>query len=92
MTLILKSYPKLGDEIIIKYGKLVKGAIESKAMEGELLENMFVNHGAEFTRNFLDSATVLSLEAISIHGLSVSLKDYTVSPKGVEKSTKSLTR
>lgn len=81
----LKVKPKLGDEIIIKSGKLVKGAIESKAMEGELLENMFVNHGADYTRNFLDSATILSLEAISIHGLSVSLKDYTISPKGVEK-------
>jgi DNA-directed RNA polymerase subunit A' len=81
----LKVTSKLGDDIIIKGGKLVKGAIESKAMEGELLENMFVNHGPEFTRDFLDSATMLALEAISIHGLSVSLKDYTISPKGVEK-------
>lgn len=81
----LKVISKLGDEIIIKNGKLIKGAIESKAMEGELLEKMFVNHGPEFTREFIDSATVLALESVSLHGLSVSLKDYTVSPKGAVK-------
>jgi DNA-directed RNA polymerase subunit A' len=81
----LKVTSKLGDEIVIKNGKLVKGAVESKAMEGELLEKIFLIHGPDFTKNFIDSATRLALESISLHGLSVSLKDYTVSPKGVEK-------
>jgi len=81
----LRITSKLGEEIVIKNGKLVKGAIESKAMEGELLERMFVNHGPEFTKQFLDRSTRLALEAISTHGLSVSLKDYTLSPKGGEK-------
>lgn len=81
----LKVMSKLGEEIVIKKGKLVKGAIESKAMEGELLEKIFVVHGPGFTRKFIDSATMMALEAISLHGLSVSLKDYTISPKGVEK-------
>jgi DNA-directed RNA polymerase subunit A' len=83
--LSLKVTSKLGEDIVIKNGKLVKGAVESKAMEGELLERLFINHGPEFTKNFIDSATKLALEAISLHGLSVSLKDYTVSPKGDEK-------
>lgn len=81
----LKVISKLGDEIIIKNGELQKGAVESKAMEGELLEKIFVNHGPEFTRKFIDSSTVMALEALSTHGLSVSLKDYTVSQKGAEK-------
>ncbi len=81
----LKVTSKLGEEIIIKNGKLVKGAVESKATEGELLEKMFVNHGPEFTKNFIDNSTRMALEAISIHGLSVSLKDYTLSTKGSEK-------
>jgi DNA-directed RNA polymerase subunit A' len=76
---------KLGETIVIRSGKLVKGAIESKAIESELLEKIFVAHGPEFTKKFLDSVTKLALEAISIHGLSVSLKDYTISPKGMEK-------
>ncbi len=81
----IKVISKLGDEIVIKNGVLQKGAVESKAMEGELLEQIFIKHGPEFTRNFIDSATVLALEALSVHGLSVSLKDYTISQKGVEK-------
>jgi len=81
----LKVISKLGQEIVIKNGKLVKGAVESKAMEGELLESMFILHGPEFTKQFINRATALALEAISIHGLSVSLKDYTISPKGQDK-------
>lgn len=81
----LKVTSKLGDEIVIKNGKLVKGAVESKATEGELLEKMFVNHGAEFTRAFIDNATRMALEAISLAGLSVSLKDYSLSPKAEDK-------
>ena len=81
----LKVISKLGEEIVIRHGKVVKGAIESKAIEGELIETMFLKHGPEFTRQFLDSATRMALEAISLHGLSVSLKDYTVSQKGNEK-------
>ncbi len=81
----IKMTSKLGETIVIRSGKLVKGAIESKAIESELLEKIFVAHGPEFTKKFLDSVTKLALEAISIHGLSVSLKDYTISQKGTEK-------
>jgi DNA-directed RNA polymerase subunit A' len=81
----LKVQSKLGEEIVIKNGKLIKGAVESKATEGELLEKMFVNHGPDVTKQFIDRVTRLALEAISIHGLSVSLKDYSLTPKGEEK-------
>ncbi len=81
----LKVQSKLGEEIVIKNGKLLKGAVESKATEGELLERMFVNHGPQVTKNFIDSVTRLALEALSIHGLSVSLKDYSLTEKGEAK-------
>jgi DNA-directed RNA polymerase subunit A' len=81
----LKVISKLGDEIVIKNGRLVKGAVESKATEGELLEKMFVMHGPEYTRAFIDNAIRMALEAISLHGLSVSLKDYSISQKGMVK-------
>jgi DNA-directed RNA polymerase subunit A' len=54
-------------------------------MEGELLEKIFVGHGPEFTKTFLNRATVMALTAISMHGLSVSLRDYSLTPKGDEK-------
>ena len=81
---------KLGEEIVIKNGKLIKGAIESKAIESDVLEKIFISHGAEFTRDFLDKATKIALESISSHGLSVSLKDYTLSKKADTELTKIL--
>ncbi len=81
----LRTISKLGQEIVIKNGKLLKGAVESKVMEGELLERMFITEGPEFTKHFIDQATRIALEALSMHGLSVSLKDYTVSENGMGK-------
>jgi DNA-directed RNA polymerase subunit A' len=82
----LKLISKMGEEIVIKNGKLIKGSVESKAMEGELLEKMFVVHGPDFTKKFIDSVCRMALEALAIHGLSVSLKDYSLSVKGEERA------
>ncbi len=76
---------KLGGDVVIRSGKLVKGELESKSMEGDVLEQIFLNYGPEFTRKFLDDSTRMALEAISIHGLSVSLRDYQLSDKAQKK-------
>jgi len=82
----IKVKSKLGDEIVIRNGKLIKGAVESKAMEGELLEQIFVTEGPDFTADFLHNAAILALEMISTYGLSVSLKSYTLSEKADVKA------
>jgi len=79
--LSIKVQSKLDEEIVIRKGKLVKGAIESKAIETEILEKIFIMHGPEFTKDFLEKATKLALESLSLHGLSVSLEDYSLSDK-----------
>ncbi|MBI2079225.1 DNA-directed RNA polymerase subunit A' [Candidatus Micrarchaeota archaeon] len=79
---------KLGEEIVIQKGKLLKGAIESRAIESELLEKIFILHGPEYTRKFLDTVTILALEVISMSGLSVSLKSYSLSKKAPEELKK----
>ncbi len=76
---------KMGEEVVVKKGLLIKGAVESKTMEGELLEKIFIKYGPDFTKDFLNKAAILALEAITIHGLSVSLKDYTLSEKAQKK-------
>lgn len=86
LTMRIKS--KLGGDIVIRDSKLVKGAIESRSIESEILERIFVEHGADYTRDFLNSATKLALQSISTSGLTVSLQDYTLSPsaqKDLEK-------
>lgn len=84
-SISLKIKSKMGEEIVVSKGKLLKGALDSNAMSGELLEKIFISEGPEFTAVFLDNSTRLALEAISIHGLSVSLADYSVSEKARKK-------
>jgi DNA-directed RNA polymerase subunit A' len=82
--LSLKMESKMGEEVVIKNGELLKGSVESRAIEG-ILERVFMLHGPDYTRQFIDNATTMALEAVSLHGLSVSLKDYSLSPKAEEK-------
>lgn len=79
--LSMKIKSKLGEEIVISKGRLRKGAIESRALENDLIERMFVKYGARFTRDFIDSVTQMCLEALSWYGFSVSMKSYTLSDK-----------
>ena len=76
---------KLGEEIVIRAGKLVKGSVESRALENELLEHIFLFNGAIAARDFLDNVTNMCLEALSWHGLSVSLKNYSLSGNADKK-------
>ncbi len=84
-NLNIKTKSKMGDEVVIKNGKLIKGAIDSKAIEGELLERLFVEKGGEYVRNFLDAVLKMALHALYLEGFTVSLKNYTISKEGKEK-------
>ncbi len=81
----VKVRSKLGEEIVIKNGELVKGAVESRALEGELLEQIFVKQGSKAAQEFLDNVTNMCLEALSWNGMSVSMKNYTLSPAADKK-------
>ncbi len=83
--LSMKTTSKLGEEIVITNGKIKKGALESRALGSEILERMFVRYGSKATRDFIDSVTQMSLEALSWHGFSVSMKSYTLSPAAVKR-------
>ena len=85
----IKLESKMGDEVVIKNGQLLKGAIETRAIEN-IIERIFMTHGPDATKQFIDKATTMALEAISLHGLSVSLKDYTLSKKAMETLGKML--
>ncbi len=78
-------HSKLGEEIIIKDGILVKGSIESKAFENEILEQIFHSHGAEAAKKFIDDATSVAVKVVTMQGLSVSLANYSLSPESIKK-------
>ncbi len=83
LDITLKS--KLGQKIVIKDGMLMEGTIESRAYENDIIENIFKQFGPEAARDFIDQSTRLCLYAISKHGFSVDLTNYTVPKDAREK-------
>ena len=77
----VKYVSKLGREVVIKNGKLIKGEVDSKGIESEILEKIFLLRGPQYTREFLEKIIGVSLTYLSMRGLSVSLKDYKLDPK-----------
>ncbi len=81
----IKVTPKLGEEIVIVKGRLKKGAIESRALEKDLLEKLFIKYGSKVTQKFIDNVTQMCLEALAGHGFSVSMNSYSLSNKAEKK-------
>ncbi|MCX8194601.1 MAG: DNA-directed RNA polymerase subunit A' [Candidatus Micrarchaeota archaeon] len=71
--------------IVIKNGILVSGALESRSYENEILEQIFHTRGPDEARRFIDTSTHMLLEVISQHGLSVSLKNYSIDLESAKK-------
>jgi len=71
--------------VVIKNGKLISGAIESKGFESELIEKMVRDYGSDAAREFIDNATRMALYVISKHGFSVDLTNYTLSEDGMKQ-------
>jgi len=76
---------KLGENVKIKNGMLISGAIESKGFENEIIERIARNFGPEVAGKFIDDATKVSLFAITKHGFSVSLDNYSPPKEAAQK-------
>ena len=76
---------KLGEKVKIKSGMLISGAIESKGFENELIEGIARLKGSEAAGKFIDYATRMSLHAITMHGFSVSLENYTLPEEAMKE-------
>jgi DNA-directed RNA polymerase subunit A' len=81
----LKYKSKLGEHVEIKNGLLVSGAVESKGFENELIERIARKFGPEVAGRFVDFATRISLYAITKHGFSVSLENYTLTEEAMKR-------
>ncbi|MBN2478341.1 DNA-directed RNA polymerase subunit A' [Candidatus Micrarchaeota archaeon] len=89
-----KSKSKIKGTVAVEKGQLIKGTLDSKTST-EIIEKIFLQYGQVVCREFIDRMTKLSLETLSMMGLSVSLKDYTLSEnaqKDVEAANKKMQR
>jgi DNA-directed RNA polymerase subunit A' len=73
--------------VVIKDGILVQGAIDNKAL-GEILERIIYLEGFDAAKEFLDRVGKISLHAITMHGLSVSLANYSLSKEALAQINK----
>ena len=67
---------KMGEKVVIKKGRLIQGAVDSKGLEHEILEAIFFKHGPERAREFIDKVTRMAFEYFHLVGLSVSMRSY----------------
>lgn len=70
--------------IVIKNGKYVSGAIESRAFENSIIEKLMRNYGSDTARKFLDYATRIALYCVTRHGFSVDLSNYSLPEEAVK--------
>ncbi len=75
----IKLKSKLNQSIVIKDGKLIQGAIESRSYENDIIEHIARQYGSDAVRDFIDYSTRLVLYVISRHGFSVDLSHYSLS-------------
>ncbi|MEM3071594.1 MAG: DNA-directed RNA polymerase subunit A' [Candidatus Anstonellales archaeon] len=73
------------DDIIIKDGIIVSGALEKRSYENQILERIISMHGTEAAKRFLDYSTRIALEVVTTRGISVSLANYSLSPEARKK-------
>ncbi|MCD6403013.1 MAG: DNA-directed RNA polymerase subunit A' [Candidatus Aenigmarchaeota archaeon] len=65
--------------VVIKNGKLIKGTIDEKSVapeKGILLDKIEAKYGSVFAKKFLDQVNRLSIEVVTMEGVSVSTADY----------------
>ena len=77
------SLASIGDEegnIVIKDGKLIKGAIDKKAVgeNGKLLNRILTLFGEYYTKEFIEKISKLGMNYLRYHGFSISYADYRI--------------
>ncbi|MEM5868521.1 MAG: DNA-directed RNA polymerase subunit A' [Candidatus Aenigmatarchaeota archaeon] len=85
LNIEFKSAAGVGTEdeiVVIKNGKLIKGVIDENAVgeqKGKLLSKIEYQFGHEEAKKFLESASRMALEYLSMKGFTISLADSDIS-------------
>ena len=78
-TLNMTFKSKIGTEVVIRNGQLIKGVIDENAIGAQHPESMFhrivKDYGPDKAREFLDAITKLLLEFISMKGFTMGVDD-----------------
>jgi len=81
-------YTKGDTKIVIEKGQILSGVIDESgvgAFKGRILDEIEKKYGGAYAREFLFKITKLSLEILMRYGFTVSLSDYDIDSKVIEK-------
>ena len=83
---------KVGQEVVIRNGELIKGVIDETAIGAQHPESMFhrivKDYGSDAAREFLDSVTRMLLEFISMKGFTMGVDDVELPLDAVKRIEK----
>jgi len=71
--------------VIIKDGVLKHGVMDKSGFAGNVLEKIFRDYGSAAAREFIDKATIMSVNVITMEGFSVGLGSYHLDKNAREK-------
>lgn len=84
LNVTFRSATDFEDFVVIKNGKLMKGVIDDKALgekKGKLIDIIERRYGGEFTKEFLNRVSRVSLAVISMKGFSISISDTDITDR-----------
>ncbi len=90
-TLNFEDKNSKGKAVVIKNGKLIDGVLDGRII-GEkgatLIAKLYIDYGSDYIEQFILNLTKLSLRAIYKKALTVSIKDYFVTPEMEKEKAK----
>lgn len=87
--LSLEADTKLGMKLKIQKGKIVEGAIDGRALD-EVIKRLVIVYGDEVAANFINRSFKMGIEYLTLHGITVSYRNYYVDENYRKKITKEL--
>lgn len=76
----LEAETKIGAKLKIVNGKIVEGAIDGKSLD-EIIKKLVISYGDDIASEFINKSFKMSIEYLTLHGITVSYKNYYVDSK-----------
>ncbi|MEM2054178.1 MAG: DNA-directed RNA polymerase subunit A' [Candidatus Anstonellales archaeon] len=87
--LSMEADTKLGVKLKIQKGKILEGAIDGKALD-ELIKRLVIVYGDDVAAQFINKSFKMGIEYLTLHGITVSYKNYYVDDNYRKKIVKEL--
>jgi DNA-directed RNA polymerase subunit A' len=78
---------RLGENVVVKNGKLASGTVDSKSND-IIIREIYLKHGSEAAQRYIDAVSRASVELVLRYGLSLTLNDYHLPKEALDEIEK----